>query len=143
MDDQELLRQFENGMLPKEQWTHRAHVKVAYLYLCAHGFEGALAKLRAGIPQLNAAHGVEESPTRGYHETTTHAFLHLVDTARLVRDGVLSITDAEHFCDTHPHLLDKSILGLFYSPERRSHPDAKHRFIEPDLAPLPNRGIAG
>jgi hypothetical protein len=45
--------------------------------------------------------------------------------------------DSESFCTTHPHLLNKQILRLFYSPERRMHPDAKDCFIDPDLAPLP------
>ncbi len=45
--------------------------------------------------------------------------------------------DSESFCDQHTQLLDRNILRLFYSPDCRSHPDAKTRFIEPDLAPLP------
>jgi hypothetical protein len=37
----------------------------------------------------------------------------------------------------HPQLMTKHALRLFYSPQRRMHPDAKGRFIEPDLTPLP------
>ena len=45
--------------------------------------------------------------------------------------------DAESFCDTHPQLMTRHALRLFYSPQRRMHPLAKSQFIEPDLAPLP------
>ena len=41
---------------------------------------------------------------------------------------------------TEDHLPESDralLLRFFYSPERRSHPDAKTVFIEPDLAPLP------
>lgn len=49
MDDAELLRQFESCTLPFDQWTHRCHVKVGYLYLTRHSFEDALVRMRAGV----------------------------------------------------------------------------------------------
>lgn len=45
--------------------------------------------------------------------------------------------NADAFCDTHPQLLTKHILRLFYSPQRRVQLNAKTEFIPPDLAPLP------
>ena len=39
MTDDEFIRQFEGCTFPFEQWHHRAHVKLAYLYLMRHGFE--------------------------------------------------------------------------------------------------------
>ena len=50
---------------------------------------------------------------------------------------VIPTADSEAFCDMHPQLLNRNILRLFYSPERRMHPDAKTRFVEPDLTDLP------
>ena len=44
MNDAELLRQFETRTLTFDRWTHRTDVKVAYLYLSAHPFDGALAR---------------------------------------------------------------------------------------------------
>jgi hypothetical protein len=137
MDDAELLRQFESLTLPFGQWTHRTHVKVAYLYLRAHPFDEALARMRNGIKAYNAANDVPESQTSGYNETTTHAFLHLIAAVMRAYDEVFPVADADTFCDTHPQLMTRHALRLFYSPARRMHPDAKARFIEPDLAPLP------
>ena len=138
MDDRELLAQFESLTLPFAQWTHRAHVKVAYLYLREQGnFEAALAKLRRGIQAYNAANNVPDTPTSGYNETTTHAFLRLIDATMRAYGDVIPTPTADVFCDAHPQLQHRHALRLFYSPERRMHPEAKTRFVEPDLAPLP------
>ena len=93
--------------------------------------------MRAGVKAYNAAHNVPDGPTEGYHETTTHAFLHLIHATMRAYSKVFPTPDAEAFCETHPQLLTKHVLRLFYSPERRLHSDAKTRFVEPDLAPLP------
>ena len=137
MDDKELFKQFENLSLPFAQWTHRAHVKVAYLYLSAHPFDQALVLMRKGIKPYNAANKVPESSTSGYNETTTHAFLQLVAATMTAYGAAMPTPTADSFCDTHPQLMTRNALRFFYSPERRMHPLAKTQFIEPDLAPLP------
>jgi hypothetical protein len=135
--DELFLRDFEAQALSREQWTHRAHVKVAYLYLRTSPFDEALEKVRAGIQALNAANGVEDTPVGGYNETTTVAFLRLVAATMRAYGEALPTPTSDAFCDTHPQLMQKQVLRLYYSPERRMHPEARHRFIEPDLAPLP------
>src|SRR5687767_661413 len=116
MDDAEFLRQFETRTLPFEQWTHRAHVKVAYLYLRGCGFDEALVRMRAGVKAYNAHRSVPESPTSGYNETTTHAFLHLIAATMRAYGGVFPADTADAFCDLHPQLMTRHALRLFYSP---------------------------
>ena len=137
MTDDEFLRAFEARTLPFEQWTHRAHVKVAFLYLRALDLEGALAKVREGIKAYNAANAVPEGPTSGYNETTTVAFVRLVAAVMGAYGRAMPTADAESFCETHPQLLSRHVLRFFYSPERRMDRRAKGEFVEPDLAPLP------
>ena len=137
MTDDELLRRFEDCSLPFDLWTHLAHVKVAYLYLRDNDFEKALAKMRRGVQAYNAAHAVPESDTTGYNETTTRAMTQLLAATMAAYGAVLPTPDADSFCDTHPQLLTKHVLRLFYSPQRRMQPDAKTQFIEPDMTPLP------
>jgi len=137
MIDAELVRQFEACTLPFEQWTHRAHVRVAYTYLQRHGFDGALERMRAGVKQYNAANDVPDSPTSGYHETTTHAFLWLIHVTMRAYGDTHSVNNGNEFCDMHPQLMTKHVLRLFYSPECRMLPVAKTRFVEPDLTELP------
>jgi len=138
MDDCELLRQFQSCSLPVDAWTHRAHVKVAFLYLREHGFAAALQRMRAGIQAYNAANDVPSAgPLEGYNETTTHAFLRLVDATMRAYGAAIPTSDADSFCDAHPQLMSKHVLRLFYSPDRRLLPEGKVRFVQPDLAPLP------
>jgi outer membrane protein assembly factor BamD (BamD/ComL family) len=138
MTDPEFLTAFEDLTLPFEQWTHRAHVKVGYCYLKRYSFEEALNRMRTGIKAYNASHNVPESATRGYNETTTHALLHLIAATMQAYGSTHETADADSFCDTHPQLMTKHVLRLFYSPQRRMHRLAKTEFIEPDLAPLPH-----
>ena len=46
MNDDEHLRQFENQSLPLGDWNHRAHLKVAYLYLTRFPFDEALKRMQ-------------------------------------------------------------------------------------------------
>ena len=84
-EDAALLARFEAQAIPREEWTHRAHVKVAYLYATSYPFDEAIVKLREGIKALNAVLEVPEGPLMGYNETTTHALLHLVPSAYRTR----------------------------------------------------------
>jgi hypothetical protein len=137
MTDQEFLSRFEARTLPFDQWTHRAHVKVAFLYLTALPFDEALGRVRAGIKAYNSKNNVPEGPTSGYNETTTVAFVTLVAAVLAAYGPVMPAADAESFCDTHPQLMSRHVLRFFYSPQRRMDPRAKAEFVEPDLAPLP------
>lgn len=134
--DAEFIAAFEAQKWPLERWHHRDHIRLAYLYLRAHPFEEAAAKLRSGIKAHNAAHGIPDGPTMGYHETMTIAWLRLVE-AMLIEYGPPPDGTGEAFCDAHPELSQKQTLRLFYSKDRFLSPEAKATFIEPDLASLP------
>ena len=134
LDDANFLSRFEAGTFPLEQWHHRQHIKIAYLYLRTHPFENALQRMRAGICALNAAHGVPDELTRGYHETMTEAWMRLVQVTLSEYGPAAS---ADEFFDVNPQLAEKKVLRLFYSRERMMSAEAKARFVEPDLAPLP------
>jgi hypothetical protein len=134
MDDETFLMQFESGTFPFEQWRHDAHIKVAYLYLQQHPLATAMDKIRAGIKAYNAANKVPEGPDRGYHETTTMAWLRLVHVT-LCEYGPRETAGA--FYEQNPQLSQKKVLRLFYSRELFMSPRAKAEFVEPDLAPLP------
>jgi hypothetical protein len=133
MDDATFLNAFEARRISRADWTHRAHVKIAYLYLRQFPLPIAIEKVRAGIQALNAANGVADTPTGGYHETTTLAWVRIVH-ATLAEHGPAASADA--FIEAHPPLAQKNLLRQFYSEERFASPEAKWDFVEPDLAPL-------
>ena len=135
-DDDQFLTTFEERTLPFRQWTHRAHLRVAWLFLSRLPYDVALDRMRSGIQAYNAAHRVPDGPDRGYHETTTVAFMRLIH-ARLNHGA--TATSFDEFCSAHPDLLDKHVLLQFYSRERIMSAEAKHGFVEPDLCPFPVR----
>ncbi len=45
-DDDTFLAQFEATTWPLEEWHHKQHIKVAYLYLCRYPFETAMNRIR-------------------------------------------------------------------------------------------------
>jgi hypothetical protein len=144
IDDDRLLQQFEDCSYPFDEWHHRAHVRVAWIYLTRFGLEAAEQRLRAGIQTYNAAHGVVDGPASGYHETMTMAWLRVIHaTMAIYGAGETS----EEFFDFHPQLSQKKILRLFYSPGRFTSAEAKRAFLEPDLTDFPGRkgdfGIRG
>lgn len=143
MTDDEFLRRFETCQLSREEWTHRAHVKTGFLYLRRFPFDEALRRVRVGIRALNKALGTEETPTRGYNETTTHAFLHLIAVTMHTCREAIPVATADHFCDCHPQLMTRHVLRLFYTPRQMLHPASKDRFVEPDLTPLPRLETKG
>jgi hypothetical protein len=132
MTDDEFLTAFETRTI--DELPHRAHVKVAYLYLRRYPLDEAIVKIRTGIQALAAAwNAPTDSLEKGYHETKTQAWARLVHLT--LRDaGPADSADA--FCDQHPKLMQKTYLHAFYSPERLKTWDAKRDFVEPDLAPL-------
>jgi hypothetical protein len=134
MNDEEHLRRFEDHSLPREEWTHRAHLKVAYLYLLRLPFSEALDHLRTGIKAYNAAQGIQDTPTGGYHETLTQVWLQLVYTT-LSQFGPAENADA--FFEAQHQLASKRTPLLFYSHDHLMSPEARCSFVTPDLAPLP------
>jgi hypothetical protein len=54
VDDREFLERFEALTLSFDRWTHRAHVKVAYLYAMRYPLAESIDRMRAGIKAYNA-----------------------------------------------------------------------------------------
>jgi hypothetical protein len=130
MNDTEFLAAFEDCAL--EEFHHRDHIKMTYLYLRKHPLDEAIAKVCAGLQALASAWGAPvDDLEKGYHETMTQAWVHLVYLA-LNSSGAAESADA--FCNQHPQLLRKTRLQSFYSRERLKTWQAKREFVEPDLA---------
>ena len=132
--DHDFLRAFEDCTLPFEPWKHRAHIKVAYLYLRELPYEQALDKARTNIKRYNAATSTPETLERGYHETMTVAWMKLVEFT-VCEYGPAAT--AEEFLDAQEHLLNRKALRFFYTRDHLISWRAKAEWVEPDLVPLP------
>ena len=129
MKDEEFLEAFEDCTLCKEEWTHFAHVRMAWIYLNGLPVCDAITKISSGIIKYNLSQG----NTVGYHDTVTIAF------ARLIATRVRVGRDWESFVQRNEDLFDKSkpVLLKFYSKKLLSSSEARAKFLSPDLAPLP------
>jgi len=131
MNDDEFLKAFEDCTYPRDDWKHKAHVRMAWLYLSRHAFEVGLLKIREGIKRYNAC-----SDNHGYKETETQFFVRMIH-FKMIRSKVYEF---EAFClqngdlfASHPPLRAK-----YYSDQVWRSEAAIHEFVEPDLFPLPD-----
>jgi hypothetical protein len=132
--DEVFLKAFEDCTLPFDAWHHRAHLKVAYLYLRRLPYAQALDKVRENIKRYNAATNTPEALDRGYHETITQAWLRLVHFTLCEYGPAAS---ADEFLETQEHLLNRKALRFFYTRDQIVSWRAKADFVEPDLVPFP------
>jgi len=125
-----LFEAFEAARIPNEAWQHRDHLAIAALYLLQRK---GLDDIRAGIQKLNAANGVEVTPTGGYHETITRAWTHLVAHRLEAEKGDRLMKVNAVIAE----LGDKKLLLRYYSRDRIMSQEARYGWLEPDLENLP------
>jgi hypothetical protein len=128
--DEQFLADFEACTLPKEAFSHREHVRLAWLYLGRYDFEDASRRVVGGIKRFAARHDVPGL----YHETITQAWLRLIDAARRAAPGAASF---QAFLDANPRLATKGALDPYYDPATLQSAGARAAFVAPDRAPLP------
>jgi hypothetical protein len=129
--DRRFLRLFETCALTPAEMRHRAHVRLAYIYLRLYPFEVALESLRTGLHRFLAHNG---APASAYHETITRAWLLAV---RHFLHSTAPVANSEEFLAACPRLLDKEIMAAHYTPEVLMSSVARSRFVAPDREPIP------
>jgi hypothetical protein len=126
MTDQAFARAFENGEIAPAQFDHRAHVRVAWVYLNeGPSFDEALPRMRDAIQHFAAAAGASTK----YHETITILWMRLLA-------GVKARGASGELADVllaHPALADKNLPLQYYSRDRLFCDEARTAWVEPDL----------
>ena len=130
----DLLRDFKEGKLPREDWTHAAHLIVALCYARLYPAPEALARLRAAIQHYNVATAKTKAQATGYHETITLAWFHLV---RHFLDVFEDGRSLPALADALVELYSKDELFEHYTRDRLLGAEARATWVEPDLLPLP------
>ena len=136
LSDEELWLAFGASQLPAADWTHRAHLRVAWMFLKRYPLDEAHVLMRVGIIRLNVFHGLVETPSRGYHDTLTRVWLSLVAARMKTTDAPSSGA----FVDACIDSLGKDAVLRHYSRELVMSVRARAIFVEPDLVPLPGAG---
>ena len=134
-DIDSLVGRFLTCSLPKAEWTHQAHLAVGAWHVERYGPEAALTRLRNGIRALNDSHGTVNSPSGGYHETITRAYVRLIAGAfaaggeRPLAERVAALIDGPSG--------ERDALLRYYSRELLMSSRARAEWVEPDVEPLP------
>ena len=129
--DRRFIVAFEACQLQANEFRHREHLRVAYIYLTLHPFDLALQKMERGLQRLLAHLG---APSSQYHRTLTEAWLRAVQHF-MKKSGPTS--DFEHFLATSGCLLSKEIMATHYTAEVLASEAARTAFVKPDLCPIP------
>lgn len=124
-----LRREFESRTLRNEAFRHREHVRLTWVYLTSDPPDVVAARLCASLLALATSHGVGLR----FHHTLTVAWVRIIDAAR--REYPNLPFDA--LVEACPFLLDKDTPLAYYSRETLFSDDARQRWVEPDLQPLP------
>lgn len=121
--------------LPREAWTHEAHLGACVWLLTERPDIDIDAEIAGLIRRFNESVGGVNDDTQGYHDSITRAYVAGVR-LHLSRTEVTGLTE-------RVNALLQSDMGRrdwprrFYSRDLLSSVAARRRFVEPDLAPLP------
>ena len=129
--DKRLLALFQACSLSPGEFTHQAHLRLAYIYLTRHDLEAGLQTMRHAIQRFLSHHQIDASK---YHETLTRAWLMAV---KHFMDRAGSTESADEFLSKSAALLDSSVMLTHYSKELLFSAAARAGYVEPDLDPIP------
>lgn len=129
-DDLAFRVAFQAGQVLPDQFDHRAHVRLAYVYLVEHEPEAAAARMREGLQGFLQDHGI--APSR-FHETLTRAWILAVRHFMERSPGADSAAD---FMGGQPELLDSRIKLTHYSAPLLFSAEARASFVEPGTSPI-------
>lgn len=134
-EDLEFRTQVESCEFPVSKFDHRAHLRLAYVYLVANEEVTAITLMRDTLAGLLKHAGID--PSQKYHETLTEAWILAV---HYFMSNTDSLESADEFIEKNKVMLDSKIMMTHYSAEVLFSEEARRSFIEPNLEPIPRYG---
>jgi hypothetical protein len=122
---------FEAGTLPKDRWTHGAHVLTGAWYVHELGEAAATDRMRLCVSRYNEAVGGKNTATSGYHETVTVFWIKVLAADRAQWAGMERAEFAWHCVETLAPV--RNLLAQFYSYDVVGSTEARREWREPDL----------
>jgi hypothetical protein len=122
--------------LPREAWTHEAHLAATTYLILRRPDVDLDAELPGIIRRFNESVGGLNSDTEGYHETITRSFL----------EGVRLFLDADSSRTLLHEIVNRLLLSpmgrrdwplRFYSRERLFSVEARLSHVPPDIQAMP------
>jgi hypothetical protein len=131
VEDRDFRTEFETCRFPPAEFGHRAHLRLAYVYLTEHDTDTAHERMRDALLAFIQHNGIEVSK---YHETMTRAWIMAVRHLMEISPGADS---ADTFIANNPRMLDSKIMMTHYSAAVLFSAEARAKFVEPNLEPIP------
>ena len=130
-DDRRFCADFAACRVHPSAFDHRAHIRLAYTYLAEHDADTALTLMRRALLAFIQHNKI---PVAKYHETLTRAWILAVRHFMAISPVAES---AASFMASNPSMLDSKIMLTHYSTEVLFSPEARARFVEPNLELIP------
>ena len=124
-------KKFETFAVDPSGFDHRAHLRLAYIYLAGTDTETAYRLMRRSLQAFLDHLGVGGAK---YHDTMTRAWILAV---RHFMENTPDCDSADAFIDANPLMLDTRIMQTHYSAGLLFSDEARAGFVEPDLDPIP------
>lgn len=131
-EDYRFKERVEKLVLAAAEFDHKAHLRLAYIYLSGNSVSKSVDLMRHALHGLLEHAGIE--PSEKYHETLTKAWILAVCHFMKCSAGSSS---SEHFLKENEVLLNPKVMLTHYSESVLFSKDARVKFIEPDLEQIP------
>lgn len=130
--------EFLSRTLPKQEWTHEAHLRVGLWHLLHYSPSESMARLRHSIKKYNVSCRIKNTDSQGYHETITRFYVLLIEqfletNIQLVNERINVDLLANRLIESYG---DRSLIFKYYSRDRLLSKTARHEWVEPDLKSL-------
>ncbi|CAF4055393.1 unnamed protein product [Rotaria sordida] len=131
LDDDEFLKQFESYTL--KNWSHKTHIRMAWLYLTRNGRRVGVNKIFDGIKNFIQNSPIARKTT--FHFTMTYFWIQMIDLAIAQSPKQINF---EEFLRLNPHLLNGGLFLEYYKKETMlNNPIARQEMVLPDIKSLP------
>jgi len=129
------IADFEGCRIPKEEWTHHAHLTMAAWYLHRYPADEAVERIRTGIQRYNRATNDPNRPSTAYHETITLFWIAMLrqHLSEAGEKGLVRLVNRLAGGWAH-----KELVFEYYSRELLFSNTARAEWVPPDLKPLPS-----
>lgn len=131
LSDDDFLKEFESSTLV--DWSHKTHLRMAWLYLTRNGRRVGVNKIFDGIK--NFIQNSQTARKTTFHFTMTYFWIQMIDLA--IAQSPKSI-NFDEFLHLNPHLMNGGLFLEYYKKETLlNNPIARQEMVLPDIKPLP------
>ena len=130
-EDYQFKTEVESCRFPVDDFNHKAHLRLAYVYLVDNDPESSVVLMRDTLKLYLAHNGVDPNY---YHETVTKEWILAVSYFMSVSRKTDS---ANELLTEFPELLDKNTILIHYSEDVLFSDEARNKFLQPNLEPIP------